>query len=174
MLRNLLFVCSMALFSTAVFSQEQMILSDQTSIPATPLWIFPSDTYNYSGSLGVQIGNNGNGGTLLVQTEASKPTFYIGGTVYLFLEDGNVITCTDKNVRAISSKNIQSYYVLTFGEINLLKKNKLTDVRFKVFGDATQFSSPTGYFTAHNKIRTFGLPDKYYDTVSEIKQLFNK
>lgn len=161
------------MLSSAIFAQDKMTLSDQKTIPATALWSFLSETYSYSGSLEVQIGNNKKGGTLLLQVEASSPTFYIGGTVYLFLDDGNVITCTDKNLRSIAGKMIQSYYILTPTEINLLKKNKLTDVRFKINGDATQFSSPTGYFTAFNKIRSFGLPDKMHDTVTEIKQLFN-
>lgn len=173
MRNNLLLIIFFSLFSTGAFSQEKMTLSDQKTIPATATWTFMSDTYNYSGSLEVKIGNNGNGGTLLLQIKSSEPTFYIGGTVYLFLEDGNVITCTDKNVRSISEKMIQSYYIITPTEINLLKKNKLTDVRFKIEGTTTQFSSPTGFFTAHNKIRTFGLPFKTYDTVTEIKQLFN-
>jgi hypothetical protein len=159
--------------SSAVFAQEQMSLNDQKIIPATTLWSFASDTYFYSGSLKVQIGNNGKGGTLLLQVQTSEPTFYIGGTVYLFLKDGNVITCTDKNARSISEKMIQAYYIITPSEINLLKKDQLTDVRFKINGDETQFSSPTGYFTARNEIRSFGLPDKTFDTVNEIKQLFN-
>lgn len=159
--------------TSAVFSQQQMTLNDQKTIPSTEIWKFVSDTYNYSGSMNVQIGNNGKGGTLLLQIESSEPTFYIGGTVYLFLEDANVITCTDKNVRSISGKMIQSYYILTPTEINLLKKNKITDVRFRINGDETQFSSPTGFFTAHNKIRSFGMPVKTYDTVTEIKQVFN-
>ena len=155
------------------YSQEKMILNDQNSIPATDIWKFSSDTYSYSGNINVQLGNNGKGGTILIQVESSEPTFYIGGTVYLFLEDGDVITCTDKNMRSVSGKMIQSYYILTPTEIKLLKKNKISDVRFKIFGDETQFSSPTGYFTAHNIIRSFGMPVKTYDTVAEIKQLFN-
>lgn len=157
----------------SVFSQNQMTLQDQKTLPATQLWNFRCDSYPYSGHLEVQIANNGKGGTLLVQITTSNSTFYIGGTVYLFLADGNVITCTDKNVRSIVDNKVQSYYILTPNEINLLKKNELTDVRFRIIGTATQFSSPTGYFTATNKIRTFGLPDKSYDTETEIKQLFN-
>jgi hypothetical protein len=159
--------------SSGVFAQEKMTLNDQKIIPSTASWTFSSETYSYSGGLEVQIGNNGKGGTLLLQVQASEPTFYIGGTVYLFLEDGNVITCTDKNVRSISDKMIQAYYILTPIEINLLKKDKLTDVRFKINGDETRFSSPIGYFTARNEIRSFGLIDKTHDTVTEIKQLFN-
>ena len=171
--KNFGFILLFLVISLNAFSQDKMILSDQNSIPATEVWKFMSDSYSYSGIVEVQIGNNKSGGTLLLQLEASQPTFYIGGTAYLFLEDGNVITCTDKNVRNISGKFIQSYYILTAAEINLLKKNKITDVRFRIKGDETQFSSPTGFFTARNRIRTFGLTDKTYDTVTEIKELFN-
>lgn len=173
MSKTLRFLLLFTFISQAIFAQQKMVLSDQQTISATDLWQFSCESYSYSGKLNVQIGNNGNGGTLLVQAEVSDPNFFIGGTVYLFLEDGNVITCTDKNVRTISGKLIQSYYILTSSEINLLKKNKLTDVRFRIIGNATQFSSPTGFFTAQNKIRSFGLPDKTFDTIAEIKAVFN-
>lgn len=152
-------------FIATAFAQPQ-------PLPSTPSWSFVSDTYSYSGKLEVQITNVNKVGILRLYLDVSDPNFYIGGTVYIFLEDGNVITCTDKNIRSVSGTKIQSQYVITTGEIALLKKQKLTDVRFKVIGNQTTFSSPTGYFTAHNKIRSFGLPDKTYDTVTDIKQLF--
>lgn len=147
-------------------------MAQEKPIPSTPLWTFSSPTYEYSGNLELQIKNKNNAGILHLYLTVSDPAFYIGGNVYLFLEDGNVITCTDKNIRSVSGKIIQSQYVITTGEIALLKKQQLTDVRFKVIGNETQFSSPTGYFTAHNKIHSFGFPDKTYDTVTDIKQLF--
>lgn len=152
-------------FATTALAQEQ-------PIPSTPLWTFSSPTYAYSGNLELQIKNKNNAGILHLYLTVSDPAFYIGGNVYLFLEDGNVITCTDKNIRSVSGSIIQSSYLITPNEIGLLKKQKLTDVRFKVVGNQTTFSSPTGYFTAHNKIRSFGMPDKTYDTVTDIKQLF--
>jgi hypothetical protein len=141
-------------------------------LPSTPSWSFVSDTYNYSGKLEVQIFNNNKGGTLKLNLKVSDTTFYIGGNVYLFLEDGNVITCTDKNIRSISGTIIQSSYFITPNEIALLKKQPITDIRFRIIGDQTTFSSPTGYFTAQNKIRRFGLPDKAYATAIDINQLF--
>lgn len=160
-------------FSLSVFSQQKMTLIDQKTIPSTQKWQFSSISYSYSGSVDVQIGNNAKTGILMLQLQTSDSSFYIGGTVYLFLEDGNVITCTDKNLRSSADKLIQSYYILTPTEMNILKKKKITDVRFRVNGTATPFSSPTGFFTAHNTIRSFGLPDKTFDTVTEIKQLLN-
>ncbi|WP_026978658.1 hypothetical protein [Flavobacterium tegetincola] len=160
------------LLTSTIFSQEKMLVNDQKTIEATELWSFSNDTYTYSGDLKVQIGNNGNGGTLLIQVETSDPSFKISGTVYLFLDDANVITCTDKNSRTVSGKMIQSFYILTASEINLLKKNKITDVRFRITGNETQFSSPTGFFTAKNKILSFSSIPKSYDTVSAINQIF--
>lgn len=173
MFKNFCLLFLLIFSSTIAFSQEEMLLNSKKSIPATEKWKFDAPTYSYSGYLNAQIGNNGTGGTLLVEIEASESKFYIGGTVYLFLEDGNVITCTDKNVRNTSEKMIQGFYILTPSEINLLKRNMITEVRLKVNGLQMQFSSPTGYFTGHNKIKSFGMPDKVHDTVTQIKQLFN-
>lgn len=162
------------LISSLTFAQGKMVLIDKSSIDATEFWDFSVEKYAYSGNLKVQIGKNETNGTLLLQIETSNPTYYIGGTVYLFLEDGNVITCTDKNKRTSSDKTVQSYYNLTASEINLLKNNKLTDVRFKIIGTESQFSSPTGFFKAQNKIINFSAKDLNYDTVSAITKLFKK
>lgn len=158
--------------STATFAQERMNLINKKTLPATNTWSFLNDSYSYDGIVDVQIGNNGKGGTLLLQVKVSDPSFYIGGNAYLFLENGNVITCTDKNLKSHSGTMAEAYYLLTPGEIQLLKKTKITDVLFKINGKATPFSSPTGFFTAHNKIRDYALPDATYDTVAAIHQLF--
>lgn len=172
MLRIYTLIACFLVASLSVNAQEKLVLEDQKSIPATPVWAFASATYMYSGLVDVQIGNSGQGGTLMVQVKTSDANFFIGGTVYLFLDDGNVITCTDKNKRSITGEMVKSFYTLTASEIKLLKKNKITDVRFRINGIAGPFSSPTGFFTASNKIRSFGLPDKFFDTVAEIKQVF--
>ena len=162
------------LISSATFAQEKMVLIDKTSIDATEIWNFALEKYSYSGNLKVQIGKNEDSGTLLLQIETSNSNFYIGGTVYLFLEDGNVITCTDKDKRTASDKIVQSYYILTASEINLLKNNKITDVRFRIIGTESQFSSPTGFFKAQNKIINFSAKDLNYDTTTSITKLFKK
>lgn len=172
MFKKISFIIVAVLMFSGVFSQEKMILKGVKEIPATELWAFSSETYSYSGKLNVQIGKNDANGVLLLKIQVSEPQFRIGGTVYLFLEDGNVITCTDKNIKELEGNNVMAYYNLTPKEINLLKNNKITDVRFRILGNQTQFSSPTGFFTAHNKIKSVGLADKTYDTQDAIKQLF--
>lgn len=172
MLKKIGLVFFFIVMSSSVFGQEKPVLNEKQNSSSTDLWNFSVPNYSYSGNLNVQIQKNESSGTLLVAIQTSDVSFTISGTVYLFLEDGNVITCTDKNVHDVSEKMVQSYYILTPSEINLLKKNKITDIRFEVRGIQTQFSSPTGYFTAHNTIKSFGLPDKSYDTVEQINQLF--
>lgn len=172
MFKKIGFLILTIIISSPVFTQEKIVLNPNVAHSSTEIWDFSVPNYNYSGLLNVQIQKNGSSGTLVVQIQTSDRSFYIGGTLYLFLDDGNVITCTDKNIRSVSEKMVQSLYVLTPKEINLLKKNKLTDVRFEIRGNQTQFSSPTGYFTANNSIRSFGLPDKSFNTVEQINQLF--
>ena len=118
-----LFLFLSLLLPKNTLAQGTIILPDQKIIPATTVWTFYSETYSYSGIVNVQIGNNAKGGTLLLQVKTSNPTFYIGGTVYLILEDGIVITCTDKNLRKTENQMMMSYYTLTLSEINALKKN---------------------------------------------------
>lgn len=172
MIKKISFIIVAVLMYSGVFSQEKMALKDGKVIPATEMWVFTSNSYSYSGKVNVQIGKNDKSGVLLLQVQVSEPNFKISGTVYLFLEDGNVITCTDKNLKAVVNKDIMAYYTLTPAEISSLKKQKITDVRFRIVGNEKQFSSPIGYFTAHNKIKSVGLADKTYDTQEAIQQLF--
>ncbi|MDD3005256.1 hypothetical protein [Flavobacterium sp.] len=172
MFKKISFIIGATLMYSGILAQEKMILKDGKEIPATEMWAFASDSYSYSGKVNVQIGKNDQSGILMLQVQVSDPQFKISGTVYLFLEDGNVITCTDKNLKVVDNKNIMAYYTLTPKEINAVKKKKITDVRFRIVGNPTQFSSPTGYFTAHNKIKSVGLADKTYDTQEAINQLF--
>ena len=126
----------------------------------------------------LQIAKAEKGGLLKLGITVSNETFYIGDTVYIILEDGSYITCTDKGIREIKDKKTIAYYLLTATEMNKLKALSLTDVRFRIKGNEDAFSSKTGYFTARNKksgFETFGTSEdsKTFDTKTAIKSLYN-
>ncbi|MDR6967547.1 hypothetical protein J2X31_001558 [Flavobacterium arsenatis] len=170
----LLFI-TQSFFATA---QEKMIAKDGKEYNATSTWKFSCKDYAYTGILEVQIAKTEKGGLLKLGIEVSNETFYIGDTVYIILEDGSYITCTDKGIRELKGKKTIAYYFLTATEMNKLKGILVTDVRFRIKGNEDTFSSKTGHFTAINKksdFQTFGTSEesKTFDTKTEIKSLYN-
>ena len=166
---------TISFFATA---QETMITKDGKQYKATSTWNFSCKDYAYTGILNIQIAKTDKGGLLKLGIDVSNETFYIGDTVYIILEDGSYITCTDKGIREMKNKKTIAYYFLTTSEMTKLKTLALTDVRFRIKGSEDVFSSKTGHFTAINKksnFETFGMSEdsKIYDTKAEIKSLYN-
>lgn len=171
----ILLFLTQSFFATA---QEKMIAKDGKEYTATSSWKFSCKDYAYTGILEVQIAKIEKGGLLKLSIEVSNETFYIGDTVYIVLEDGSFITCTDKGIRELKGKKTIAYYFLTTTEMTKLKGLLMTDVRFRIKGNEDTFSSKTGHFTAINKtsnFETFGTSEesKTFDTKAGIKSLYN-
>lgn len=122
--------------------------------------------------LDISIGKNGSSGILMLEAKVTFPDIYIGGNVYLFLDDGSRITCTDKNVKdKVDGKSIAVYY-LTAGEIELLKEKDITTVRFTLL--PLSMGNCVGDYTANN-YGVFCANDSrlgIYDTSARITELF--
>jgi len=164
------------MFSFFATAQETMTTKDGKQYKATTTWNFSCRDYAYTGILNIQIAKTEKGGLLKLGIDVSNETFYIGDTVYIILEDGSYITCTDKGIREMKDRKTIAYYFLTTTEMTKLKTLPLTDVRFRIKGNEDVFSSKTGHFTAINKksnFETFGMSEdsKIYDTKAEIKSL---
>lgn len=159
-------------------AQETITAKDGKQYKATSNWLFSCKNYVYTGILEVQVAKTEKGGILKLGIDVSNETFYIGDNVYLILEDGSFITCTDKGIKEMKTKKTIAYYHLTAAEMNKLKVLSLTDVRFRIKGNEDAFSSKTGHFMATNKkssFETFASSEesKNYDTKTEVKSLYN-
>mgnify|MGYP003498816472 FL=1 len=165
-------------FSFFANAQETMLAKDGKEYPATSTWGFSCPEYAYSGLMNAQIAKVDKGGLLKIGIDVSDKTFYIGGNVYLTLEDGSFIICTDKIIRDSKDKQIMAYYFLTNSEMAKLKVLSISNIRFRIFGNQTAYSSKTGHFTGLNKksnFETFGTTEasKTYDTKTAILSLYN-
>jgi len=173
-----LFLTLLLTLSFSSKAQEKMITKDGKEYKATSTWNFSCKEYAYTGILNVQIAKTEKGGLLKLGIDVSNETFYIGDTVYIILDDGSYITCTDKGIREMKDKKTIAYYFITTTEMNKLKVLPMTDVRFRIKGNEDTFSSKTGHFTATNKksnFETFGSSEdsKTYNTKEAIQSLYN-
>lgn len=159
-----------------VVSQETMTVSDGKIYPATSNWDFICKNYTYTGILKAQIAKTEKSGLLRLSVKVTKEEFYIGGTVYLFLEDNSVITCVDRGARDFIEQYAISFYQFSAAEMQQLKTSPIRNIRFSVKGKETSFDSATGYFTAINKKSYFDPYDKSvrnsHETEIEIRMLY--
>ncbi len=147
-------------YSLSVNAQEKISVNGGTSYIATPVWTFFCEDYAYAGELKVQIAKTDKGGILKLSTSVSNNKLNIGERVYLILKDGSYIYCSDKGTRTNTENETSSFFNLTVAEMNKLKTFSIANIRFKIIGKKTIFSSQTGYFTANNKKQFFDPADK--------------
>ncbi|PWA04227.1 hypothetical protein [Flavobacterium psychrotolerans] len=157
-------------------SQEQIIIKGLKQYPATSSWNFICENYALSGLANIQIAKTEKGGVLKLAVETTNPSFTIAGTVYVYLIDNSIITCSDKGIRENIGNQIISYYTFSSTEINKLKTTDIQSIHFNIKGISNKFNSQIGNFTAVNRKTYFSTASdktkKNYATASEISTLY--
>lgn len=170
-----LFVFLLIALSCQGFSQETLTIKDSKTYSATQTWNFICQNYALTGKAAFQIAKTEKGGILKLNINTTDPAFYIGGVVYVYLEDNTVLVCTDKGMRETAGTSITSYYNLSAIEMNKIRKTNITSIRFNIKGIQKKFSSQTGNFTAVNKktyFSTGGSKPEIFETALEINSLY--
>ena len=163
------------LIATFANAQETISVKGSKPYPATQNYIFICEKYAFSGETNVQIAKTEKGGILQLSIATANDKARISGGVYVDLVNGDVIACTDKNVKETVEGKTTSYYYFTPAEMLKLKKADIQGIRFIVTGNSNTFGNQTGYFTAVNKISYFSTAfdksKKTFDTAAAISAL---
>lgn len=170
-----LFAFCLLLFSPSIFAQEMMTLKDGKQIAATPQWDFICENYALTGTAKIQIAKNDKGGQLKITVATTDAGFFIGGVVYVYLDDQTALVCTDKGIRENKDGQTSAWYTFSVAEMAKLKKTEIQSVRFNIRGASKTFSSQTGNFTAVNKKSYFSLKDNKpatFETAAAIAALY--
>jgi hypothetical protein len=171
-----LFLFLFFIVAKSAFSQELMTYKNSKPFPATTSWEFMCENYALSGTTNVQIAKTEKGGILKIAMQTTDPSFYIAGTVYLYLADNSIIYCADKGIRENKDDQIMGYFTFSEIEMNKLKKTPIQSIRFNINGKQKKFSSQIGNFTATNKKVYFKVdtskPFESYNTAQEIDALY--
>lgn len=165
------------LVSTPHFSQEAMTTKDGKQFPATANWDFLCENYALTGIANIQVGKTEKGGLLKIAVKTTDAKFFIGGVIYVYLEDNTIIVCTDKGVRENKDNTTTAWYSFSAVEMNKLKMTNIGSIRFSIRGVPALFSSQIGTFTAVNKKSYFSVREnkpEIYPTANEINALYQK
>lgn len=168
-----LFALLLLALTPALFAQNTLKFNNK-DYPATANWDFLCERYALSGKADIQIAATEKGGLLQIAMRTNEPAFYIGGTVYLYLENQDIIVCTDKNLRKSNADATTAWFLLTSAEMKKLRTSRLGSVRFNIRGKADAFSGQTGNFTAVNKKSYFSFAlhkPEQFETETEIAAL---
>jgi hypothetical protein len=84
-----------------------------------------------------QIEESRNWGILKLAVKYNKSRFYYQGTVYIYLADNTIITCTDKVILKVKGYNHLLFFILS-KEIQQIKIN-IQSIRFNFRGKVKQF-----------------------------------
>jgi hypothetical protein len=155
------------------FSQDFMFVKGK-KYKATPEWNLVCDTYSFDSNLRLQIAKTDYGAIVKIATTVSDVNFYLGERIFILLQNNSLIYCTDKGLREVNGNLVTSYFFVTAIEFKKLLAQNITDIRFKIIGKQSNFSSQTGMFTASNVLTVFDAyskEKKIIDTKSAIRNI---
>lgn len=156
-------------------AQETLSVKGSKPYPATQNFTFICEKYALTGETNVQIAKTEKGGILKLSIATANDKAQISGGVYVDLANGDVVACTDKDVKESTEGNTTSYYYFTPAEMIKLKKSDIQGIRFIIKGSSKSFGNQTGYFTAVNKksyfSTTYDKSKKTFDTAAAINAL---
>lgn len=95
-----------------------------------------SSTISFRGSGGfldlkIQFAKKGDGsGFILLSKETHSKHVFIGGTVWVYLDDGKILKCYDKGTRDYANDISTTIYNLTKQEIDILKETNIQSIRY--------------------------------------------
>lgn len=169
---KIIFILIIITSFSKLFSQN-LIFKGSEKFQATESWEFKCDLSAGIGHLDVQIAKKEKGGYLMLSIDSLGNTVFIGDNVYVFLENGNVITCTDKNIKDNVNGKSVVLYNFTNLEIKELEQYNILKFRFTLKpqryvngGDRDFTAENTKYFV------TFGNTNNKFDTADAIRKLF--
>jgi hypothetical protein len=162
-IKTVAFFFFVTLFSLSLAAQN-LIYKGDNPYPATSTWHFQCEHYDYP--LEVQIAKTSTGGYLRIATEVLDQIFYIGGSAFVLLDDGSMITCTDKGVRDYVDEKSVALYSFTQAEMDRLMTMNIQTIRFSIKAPKGLVGGNAGSYTAENSKYS---PDQ---TAVEISSLY--
>ena len=170
----LIFVIFVLTFTNS-YSQNIMYKGNK-KFNATGEWEFKCSFEAGIGNLEVQIARNENGGYLKLSADSNGNWNYIGGNVYVFLEDGTKITCTDKGIKDEVDQRSVALYSFSNTEMEQLRKLDILKIRFTIKAKRGVYGSSEGNYTAENKKAELFIQgeENIFDTSASVNALFEE
>lgn len=158
------------------FSQNTIYVGTK-SYPATNTWSFLKngkyEGYGYNATLEVTFAKYINGGYMMLSTGGVfSEDESIGGTVLIYLNNGEVLTVTNRLHKDYVDEKTVVVYSISSSQINKLKLINISQIRYSIIAS---YGGKSG-FTADNRYNKSYNPGVYdegvYQTARDINELF--
>lgn len=162
-MKKILFI-TLIILNFKCISQENAIFVGDNAFQSTGVINFKCKTYNWS-DLSLSIGKKGNEGLAMVSVYTGDLKLnFIGGTLFLILDNGTIIKCLDTNQKDFVDEKSIAIFKLTVADINNLKQSNIQTIRFTIKDKPKCTSTLAGNYTADNS--------KNVETKAMIAELF--
>ncbi|MEO6252105.1 MAG: hypothetical protein ABIO79_02325 [Ferruginibacter sp.] len=153
------------LFATAMFLVTQLysqnyIYKGTQQIPSTSTWRFTTSG-GISGSLEVTVAKSRTNAYMMLAIDVPVPQFAISGSVYLILQNGNMIVLNSRVAKDHVDNQSKVLFNISSANYTLLQKNDIMKIRFTI-GDSMMKTKEN--YTANNEYSK-------YSTAIEINAL---
>ena len=152
---------------------QNLFFIGEKSFPSTETFEMKSNSdYHYS-DLDVLIAKDADKGLIVVSTEIMGGGVRIKGKIIIYLDDGTVITCIDRNRFDFINNIATTIYSLTSDELDKMKESNINTIRFTLKCYECIESTEEGTFSASNKDSNSSYSRTRADVPKLINTLFN-
>lgn len=131
MKKNLL-ILLITIMSALNLNAQNYIYHGDNQYESTSTWTFKLNGQYSTDVIELTIAKHSNGGYLMLSIEVPTNGIELVGTVYVFLENGSIIKCTDKNIKDYVDNKAIALYNYTMDEIEKLKESHISKIRFSM------------------------------------------
>ncbi|MBP6424518.1 MAG: hypothetical protein KA278_02220 [Flavobacterium sp.] len=168
-LQKLILTITLVLSINTYFSQNNIYIGT-SKFDANYTWRFKINGGWIQGDGLLTFAKRNGGGMLLLSVKDFNGN--IDGNIFIYLKDGSVIKCIDRNINDNVDHYTMAVYYLSLSEVELLKHSDIEDVRFTVekypFGPKNYtMSNQFTFYGDRNNVQT-------NPTAVEVQILMNK
>lgn len=152
---------------------QNLFFVGKRSYPCTETFTLKSDMDSSGPDLDVLIAKTPETAMIVASTKVSGGGVRIKGTILIYLDDGTVISCIDRDKFDYVNNEVTTIYYLTDAEIDKIKDSNIHTIRFSLKCFECLMSSEEGNFSASNKASDSLFSKKQRTNVSAlIEDLF--
>lgn len=150
-MKKTLTILTAILFITITAKGQNLFFFGENSYPCTKK--IPLQSNSNSSELNVLFAKDGTTPLIVVKISTMFEVFF-SGKLIIYLDDGSVITCTDRGKRDYVDYVAMAIYNLTNEQLSKMKNSNINTVRYELKPGPGNPDIGTGNFSASNKGRS--------------------
>jgi len=151
-MRQTILIITLALFYAVNVNGQNFAFIGENSYPSTEKYMLQSNSDKEDiGNLNLVFAKDGTTALIIVSSKLSD-VVKIAEKLIIYLDDGTVISCTDRGINDNVDDVAISAYHLTASELSKMKSSNINTIRFEIVCPVCgQFNSWEGIYSASNK-----------------------